>query len=85
MLNKVVTGTKTFAKDQDIIDYGTRTVVVAYEFSIYNMGDEIAYIQFNGCEDLVELEPGEGFNTNMQVRHAIVKTDGAIIKYSYWL
>lgn len=86
ILRKIKTGVKTFSANEDIIEYkGRVTVVVAKEFNVYNLGDYDIEIQFNGCEDLVLLEPGEGFSTNMEVRHAIVMTEGAVIKYSYWV
>lgn len=75
----------TFDSGYDMIEYPEGvTVMVAYEFNVYNLGDINVEMQFNEIGDVLVLEPGEGFETNMPIAHAIIKTDGATVKYSYW-
>lgn len=82
---KLYTAVKECKMDEDIIYYPKGyTVVIAKEFNVYNVGDEIIYIQINDSTDLLELEPGEGFSTEVGINHAVIKTDGAKVKYTYW-
>lgn len=72
--------------NEDIIKYeGKETIVLAKEFSIYNLGESDVKIEFIGKNNgVLILEPGEGFDTKNDIRHAVVRTEGAIVKYSYW-
>ncbi len=82
---KLHTAVKECKMNEDIIYYPKgHTVVIAKEFNVYNVGDEIIYIQINDSTDLLELEPGEGFDTAVGITHAVIKTDGAKVKYTYW-
>ena len=60
------------------------TIQLAYEFNVFNLGEENVEIQFNNEGDNLILEPGEGFEVSLPVEHAVVKTAGANLKYSYW-
>ena len=76
----------TCNKEHDLIEYPEGIdIQLAYEFNVFNLSDINIEIQFNGGGDNLILEPGEGFETNMPIAHAIIKTDGATVKYSYWL
>lgn len=70
----------------DMIEYIEEGVIqLAYEFNVYNLGDKDVEIQFNGIGDILILEPGEGFEINtFPIEHAVVKTNGANLKYVYW-
>lgn len=72
--------------NEDIIKYeGKETIVIAKEFSIYNLSELDVEIEFIGKNSgVLTLEPGEGFDTKNDIRHAIIRTEGATVKYSYW-
>ena len=74
-----------FDAEYDMIEYTEEGVIqLAYEFNVYNLGDKDVEIQFNNEGDNLILEPGEGFEVSLPVEHAVVKTAGANLKYSYW-
>lgn len=74
-----------FDAEYDMIEYSEGvTIQLAYEFNVFNLGEENVEIQFNNEGDNLILEPGEGFEVSLPVEHAVVKTDGANLKYSYW-
>ena len=77
---------KTCALNEDLIEYpeGT-TIQLAYEFNVFNLSDSNIEIQFNNQGDNLVLEPREGFDvTGFPIEHAVIKTNGATVKYSYW-
>lgn len=77
---------KTCALNEDLIEYpeGT-TIQLAYEFNVFNLSDVNIEIQFNNEGDNLVLEPGEGFEIkSFPIEHAVIKTNGATVKYSYW-
>ena len=75
----------TFNVDYDMIEYPEGvTIQLAYEFNVFNLGEENVEIQFNKEGDYLVLEPGEGFETMLPIEHAIVKTPNSNLKYSYW-
>lgn len=72
-------------KDSDLIKYEPNEhIVLGREFNVFNIGDVEVKILLNDSDDMLILEPGEGFDTRMVISHAIVKTEGAMLKYSYW-
>ena len=76
---------KTCALNEDLIEYPEGvTIQLAYEFNVFNLGQENVEIQFNHEGDNLILEPGEGFEVSLPVEHAVVKTANANLKYSYW-
>lgn len=84
MKKKLKTNVGVFEEGQDLIDYMGLTVMIGHEFCVYNLGESDIQLQLNEEGDLLTLEPQEGFHTNFPVAHAIVKTGGAYLKYSYW-
>ena len=71
--------------EYDMIEYPEGvTIQLAYEFNVFNLGEENVEIQFNNEGDNLILEPGEGFEVSLPVEHAVVKTANANLKYSYW-
>ena len=74
-----------FDAEYDMIEYSEGvTIQLAYEFNVFNLGEENVEIQFNNEGDNLILEPGEGFEVSLPVEHAVVKTPNANLKYSYW-
>ena len=74
-----------FDKEYDMIEYPEGTdIQLAYEFNVYNLGEENVEIQFNKEGDFITLEPGEGFEVFLPITHAVVKSTSARLKYSYW-
>ena len=74
-----------FDKEYDMIEYTEGTdIQLAYEFNVYNLGEENVEIQFNKEGDFITLEPGEGFEVFLPITHAVVKSTNAKLKYSYW-
>ena len=74
-----------FDAEYDMIEYPKGvTIQLAYEFNVFNLGEENVEIQFNNEGDNLILEPGEGFEVSLPVEHAVVKTANANLKYSYW-
>ena len=74
-----------FDAEYDMIEYSEGvTIQLAYEFNVFNLGEENVEIQFNNEGDNLILEPGEGFEVSLAVEHAVVKTSNANLKYSYW-
>lgn len=78
--------TITSMGNRELIEYEEgETIVVAYEFNIFNIDDSMTLVvKFNGNGDELELEPGEGFETNMPITSVVTLTDGVKVKYSYW-
>lgn len=78
--------TITSMGNKELIEYEEgETVVVAYEFNIFNVDDTTTLrVRFNGNGDVLELEPGEGFETDMPITSVVTLTDGVKVKYSYW-
>ena len=75
-----------FDAEYDMIEYPEGvTIQLAYEFNVFNLGEENVEIQFNNEGDNLVLEPGEGFEIiGFPIEHAVIKTNGATVKYSYW-
>ena len=74
-----------FDVEYDMIEYPEGvTIQLAYEFNVFNLGEENVEIQFNNEGDNLILEPGEGSEVSLPVEHAVVKTANANLKYSYW-
>lgn len=74
-----------FEKEYDMIEYPEGTdIQLAYEFNVYNLGEENVEIQFNEEGDFLTLEPNEGFEVSLPITHAVVKSTNARLKYSYW-
>ncbi len=74
-----------FEKEYDMIEYPEGVdIQLAYEFNVYNLGEENVEIQFNEEGDFLTLEPGEGFEVSLPITHAVVKTADSKLKYSYW-
>lgn len=74
-----------FDKEYDMIESPEGTdIQLAYEFNVYNLGEENVEIQFNKEGDFITLEPGEGFEVFLPITHAVVKTANSRLKYSYW-
>lgn len=72
--------------NQDLIVYPEGvTIMIGYEFNIYNVGDKDVEIKFEEDGDILVLEPNEGFDTQFPIEHAIVLTEGAVVKYTYWV
>ena len=82
---KLISKEKTCVLNEDLIEYPEGvTIQLAYEFNVFNLGEENVEIQFNNEGDNLILEPGEGFEVSLPVEHAVVKTSNANLKYSYW-
>ena len=77
---------KTCELNEDLIEYPEGiTIQLAYEFNVFNLSDVNIEIQFNNEGDNLVLEPGEGFEIiGFPIEHAVIKTNGATVKYSYW-
>lgn len=83
---KLYTDTKQCKANEDLLFYKEGiTILVAYEFNVFNLGEEDIEIQFNDEGEILVLEPQEGFSTSQQINHARVLTEGAIVKYTYWM